>query len=332
MMILSICDSPSALEVISKILLLIDIIKVAVPIILIIFLMIKFMRAVSSHDEGEIQKVFKSSISNMIAATLIFLIPTIVIMIARLSMASTPYSKCLVRLSSDEIAIKYYNNADSLIKKAEDSLKYSDYFNALGYLDNIKDLDKKNEYLRRLEDIKEIIDKNNEEEEEDIGGGSSSYQGNMIIVNEAKKYINKDVGTDCSGFVKHKVLKPLDYLQDDIAKTSGHCDGKSRGSYGMYLKYKEKGRVVWERPASASTLALSVQSFPGDCKPGDVIFYSYGNNDCVKHVVIYTGFEDGKHMIVDSNQQDHIVRYRAIDKVYRTAMPLACIRPIKNGE
>jgi hypothetical protein len=70
-MILSICDSPSALEVISKILLLIDIIKVAVPIILIIFLMIKFMGAVSSHDEGEIQKVFKSSISNMIAATLI---------------------------------------------------------------------------------------------------------------------------------------------------------------------------------------------------------------------------------------------------------------------
>ena len=100
----------------------------------------------------------------------------------------------------------------------------------------------------------------------------------------------------------------------------------------MYLKYKEKGRVVWERPAAATSLKTTVEYFPGDCKPGDIIFYSYGNNDCVKHVVVYTGYENGAHMIVDSNQQDHIVRYRAIDKVYHTAMPLACVRPISNGE
>lgn len=150
------------------------------------------------------------------------------------------------------------------------------------------------------------------------------------MVEYAMQFKNKDVGTDCSGFVK-KVLKKFNHLDSGVASTSGYCDGKSRGSYGMYLYYKKNGQLVWERSSSARTVSEAVQTFPGNCQPGDVIFYTYGAgssvNDCVKHVVIYVGYENGKPMILDSNTQDHVVRYRGVGDVWWAAIPLACARP-----
>ena len=336
-MVLSMCSNPSTMEVMGKILLFIDIIKVVVPIILIIILMLKFAKAVSSHDANELQKSLKSAVSSCIAATLIFLVPTSVELVAKLSSGDLSYQDCLIRYSPEEIKLAYYKEADKLIALAEESTNRADLSNAYAYLDNIKDETKKAELTGRLEEVRLIIEDREAEEEKNRphgggGGGGSTYEGDQEIVETAKKYIGKNVGTDCSGFVKHLVLKPLNYLQDDIAKAAASCDGRARGSNGMYKKYLEKGRAVWERPSSDQNLAQSMETFPGDCKPGDIIFYSYGANDCVKHVVVYVGYENGQHMIVDSNMQDNIVRYRAVDGIYRTAMPLACIRPIKNGE
>ncbi len=341
-MIINVCNSPDVMDNLSKVLLIVDIVKIAVPIILIIVLMLKFVKAVSSHDANELQKSLKSAVFNCIAATLIFLVPTFVNIVARVSMGNISYSNCLVRHSSGEIKLAYYKEANKLIEQAEETLTRADLSTAIVYLDNIKDEEKRKELLNRLEDIKVVVEKKEEEERKEkekekeakhhSGGNYSTYEGDEEIVETAKKYIGKNVGTDCSGFVKHLVLKPLNYLQDDIAKAAASCDGRARGSNGMYKKYLEKGRAVWERPETDRNLSESMETFPGDCKPGDIIFYSYGANDCVKHVVVYVGYENGKHMIVDSNMQDNIVRYRAVDGVYRTAMPLACIRPIKNGE
>ena len=77
-------SNPSTMEVMGKILLFIDIIKVVVPIILIIILMLKFAKAVSSHDANELQKSLKGAVSSCIAATLIFLVPTSVELVAKL--------------------------------------------------------------------------------------------------------------------------------------------------------------------------------------------------------------------------------------------------------
>lgn len=145
------------------------------------------------------------------------------------------------------------------------------------------------------------------------------------MVAYAMQFKNKNVGTDCSGFVK-RVLRQFNHIDSKMSSTSGYCDGRSRGSYGMYLLYKQRGLIMWERSSSAKTTEQALKTFPGNCKKGDLIFYTYGANDCVKHVVLYTGYENGTPMILDSNMQDNTVRYRGIDKVHGTAIPLACAR------
>ena len=323
-MILDICSEPKVLEVMRIVNIFITIIKIVVPILLIFVLILKFAKAVTNDDKDNLQNVLKSAPKNIVAAVIILLIPSLVAIIVRTTFPKNNYDDCLKDISKEEIAILYENKMVDLLNIVERTLDINDYNNASNYLDNIKDTNKYKQYSRRLDEVKVLIDENHRIPENPTIDQSE-------IVEEARSHIGKNVGLDCSGFVK-MVLRKFNYIDDEIAKTSGFCDGRSRGSYGMYKKYLEKGRVVWQRPTDAKNMAESLATFPGDCVPGDMIFYSYGANDCVKHIVFYAGFENGKHMIIDSNMNDNTVKYRSIDGVYRTAYPLACARAIKNGE
>ena len=95
-MILSICESPNVLEVMRIVNIIIKIIKIAVPIILILFMMLEFMKAVSSNDSEALQKAKKNAISKMIAAALIFLIPTFVKLVVNVAAPDTDYAKCII--------------------------------------------------------------------------------------------------------------------------------------------------------------------------------------------------------------------------------------------
>lgn len=578
-MILSICDNPDILKIMNLIILIINIIKVAVPIILILTLMIRFTSSVAKSNEDALESIKKSAPANIIAAVLIFLVPTFVSIVTKISFPNSDFVKCLSGASNETIAASYAEKAEKLVAKAELSLKINDYTAAMNYLKNLSNSGKKEELAKRLEAIREklnvkpstptesgkyskvnysnfkwvyyeagtgpikdyysggipyairapenVSDLNGVslpliiffhgagEEKKKISGnifikngvfqklitswnnyglqtipaimisphayGSFDYletnfetisalieyakdkynidmdrivlmghsmgaddtvsvpykfhtkynkdyfnayvmfsastklsaspyndsndikeyftgkkikgysennlcEGFFNLINvpltvysgaghnkvpekaltedlnndgvsdimywlfgedakvktnssvtstngelasEARKYVNQNVGLDCSGFVKNKVLKPLGYLQSEIANTSAQCDGRSRGSYGMYKKYLENGQMVWKRDSSAVTMSQALSSFPGNCAAGDIIFYSYGANDCVKHVAMYVGYENGNHMIIDSNMSDNTVRYRGIDKVYSTAMPLGCARARK---
>ena len=61
-MIGSICSQPNILEVMRIVNIVIMIIKIVVPIILILFMMLEFMRAISSNDSEALQKAKKSAI------------------------------------------------------------------------------------------------------------------------------------------------------------------------------------------------------------------------------------------------------------------------------
>ena len=126
--------------------------------------MIKIMGAVSKQDQEQIMKTVRSSIPNIIAAVLIFLIPTFVDIVARLSFPNSDYSKCISGISKEKVEIAYDEKMSELVSIAEESLKYSDYSVALGYLQNIKDSTKREHYTERLDEIKEAIDKKEEEE------------------------------------------------------------------------------------------------------------------------------------------------------------------------
>ena len=152
-MILSICDEPSLMNIIRIVVLLINIVKAVIPIILIVFVMIKNMGAVSKHDQEEIMKTVKSCIPNVVAAVLIFLIPTFVDMVARLSFPNSEYSKCISGISREKVDAAYASKIDELVNLALETEKYSDYANAKNYLQNIKDKDLRREYESVLADL-----------------------------------------------------------------------------------------------------------------------------------------------------------------------------------
>ncbi len=153
MNVLSICNSPDIMKIIRIVILLINIIKIVVPIILIIFLMIKIMGAVSKQNQEEIAKTIRSSIPNIIAAVLIFLVPTFVDIVARLSMPNSDYAKCISGISKEKIEKAYISKMDELVDLAEKNRTMSSYSVAKMYLSNIKDSELRQEYENRLNSI-----------------------------------------------------------------------------------------------------------------------------------------------------------------------------------
>ena len=158
MVILGICSEPTIINVIRIIVLFINIIKVLVPIILILSLMIKFASAITKNDNEVLGSIKKAVVPNIIAAVLIFLVPTLIDLVVKVSFPNSEYSKCISGISKETIKEAYNNKMDSLISKAEESLNISDYNNAYIYLHNIADEEKKQEYENKLKSIKEKID------------------------------------------------------------------------------------------------------------------------------------------------------------------------------
>lgn len=169
MNILSICDNPDVLQVMRIVNIVITIIKIAVPILLIIFIMIELISAIT--DEEKLKKVTSGAVKKFIAAVLIFLIPTLVQAIVVITLgnenAADGYKNCLKDLTLEQINQIYEQNAVDAITKAESTLEYNDYSNAVILVHKVKDSEKKSDYLRRLDTLKSKINK-------DSSGGSTS--------------------------------------------------------------------------------------------------------------------------------------------------------------
>ena len=87
------CQNEDIAKIIKYINLFVNIIRVAVPIILIISAMLKLLKAVTGKDG--IDGVKKVLVTNVIAAVLIFLIPTFVEIVIRISGSYEDYKECL---------------------------------------------------------------------------------------------------------------------------------------------------------------------------------------------------------------------------------------------
>lgn len=122
-MILSICESSSVLKVIYMVKTIITIIKVSVPIMLIISLMIDYARAVINNDE--LKKSNKKLVSKIIAALLIFLIPTFISLIINIVGTNSQIKHCLDNANPDSIKVFEENEKEQLeeIKRQEEEKK-----------------------------------------------------------------------------------------------------------------------------------------------------------------------------------------------------------------
>lgn len=185
-MILSICNDPKTMEIINIVIKIINVLKIVIPIILLFVLMIRFAKASLSKSEEEVNKIEKSVVPNIVAAMLIFLIPTAINLIVEISFPDNEFSACFVETSSEKIEAAYIMKMEKLLSKADESLNINDYVSARNYLENITNEKEFKEYEEQLEKIKEKIDKVRKQNEYakngylDIDFGSCKFNGEKL--------------------------------------------------------------------------------------------------------------------------------------------------------
>ena len=200
MNILSICDNPDVLQVMRIINIVITVIKIAVPILLIIFIMIELIGAVA--DEEKFKKVTSGAVKKFIAALLIFLIPTfiqvIVVNVVGSNETNEEYKNCLKDLSVEQINKIYEKNALEAIVKAESTNNYSDYSNAVLLTHKIPDKEVRTEYLNRLSAVKAKIDLINENNKQNNSSDASNIKsnGSTIYMGDSRTNGMKNTGLD----------------------------------------------------------------------------------------------------------------------------------------
>lgn len=168
--ILGICNSTSVLEVLRIVKIIITIILIVVPIILLFSLIFKFIGAATKGDEDAIASIKKKAVPSIIAAALIFLVPTIINLIIQISFPNSEYTQCLENSSPEKLTQIYESNAKNGINKVKQTLSKTDYYNAEksinklnsdikdSYLNDLKYLEK---YVDMMSDIKQIANTRN---------------------------------------------------------------------------------------------------------------------------------------------------------------------------
>lgn len=181
-MLLNICNDPNVLSVMHLIVLALSILKVVVPLIIIILVIIDYCKVVIKGDGFKDTNiiVFK----RILAAILIFLIPTLIQFFASLTDDSFDYSKCVTNANLEGINNAYRSKMNSYIDVAYTSLSIDDYNEAVAYSKQIKDEKLRVEVLEELSTLKEKVDMYN-----DVGKLSSSDNKPSTYIHSSPFYI-----------------------------------------------------------------------------------------------------------------------------------------------
>lgn len=239
MNILSICDNPDVLQVMRIINIVITVIKIAVPILLIIFIMVELIGAVA--DEEKFKKVTSGAVKKFIAALLIFLIPTlvqvIVVNVVGSNETNEEYKNCLKDLSVEQINKLYEKNALEAIVKAESTNNYNDYSNAVLLTHKIPDNDVRNEYMNRLNVVKAKIDLINENNKKNNSSNASNIKsnGSTIYIGDSRTNGMQRVGLDSNEQVIATDSGNYESFLDDMAKAKNILSGNK--TYNVVLNY-----------------------------------------------------------------------------------------------
>lgn len=237
-MIGSICDLPKVLEVMRIINIVISIIRIVVPIMLILSVMIKLVRIVTSNSQDEMPKMYKVIVRNVIAAVLVFLIPTFVDVMVTLVDPGNEYKKCLQVKSLEDIRKIYVDQEEDLVQKAEESNNIYDYSTAQSYLVNVKDSEKKEEFQTRLAKVKEKIDEANKRTSSGTyttGYGSEIKMTDEIktaclyVLNDDKVQVQLRTCTD-----SHQYKNPREALPGGYVMKNGNYYAKETIPFSKY--------------------------------------------------------------------------------------------------
>ena len=184
MNILSLCDSGDVLSVFRIVNIIIMIIKVVVPILLIIVGMVTLMKSIKTGNEDLLAKAKKQLVSNCIAAVIIFLVPTLVNVLARLSSNDgNSYLSCLNNATIENINQAYITQAEALLASSEENLNYNGYYSAVTVVSKIKDAALRKQYNEKLATMYKAIEaelKERNEQEKPTGDGGTASDGTPL--------------------------------------------------------------------------------------------------------------------------------------------------------
>ena len=175
-MILNICDSADILKVMRIIKIVIIALQILVPIILIVASMISFTKAVSS---GENKKAINSFKLKLLAAVIIFLVPTFVNLVFKLVDQNKVYYSCLENATKEGIAAAYKEEAQTYIINAKTTLLESNYAAARTFVNQMDDGPEKQELEKELDQIKVDVANAIKEREEKLKKAQSSGGGGV---------------------------------------------------------------------------------------------------------------------------------------------------------
>ena len=226
-MILGICDDPQVLSVMRIIDIIITAIKIIAPTLLIIMLALDYTKVITSGDNDALKQAHKTAVRRIIAAILIFCVPTGVKVIANATVGDLEYSKCLANASVEGIRSAYYSKAENLVSTAEISLSNGDYSLAKTFINNLENEEDKELFKNRLNNVEKLIGKVNNESKKElintifagdlrINGLDSSINSNEIILNDISSINNMLEGENAYNII-------LSYGSDDLDNYDNYC-------------------------------------------------------------------------------------------------------------
>ena len=137
MTILSLCENPDVLRIFKMINIILLIIKIAVPIMLIVSLMIEFIKPIISNKD-ELMISSKKAIKKIVAAILVFFIPTFINILMNIANAKNlGFSGCFANANDEYIANAYIKQAQTYIEIANKTESRSDYNKASAAVKNL---------------------------------------------------------------------------------------------------------------------------------------------------------------------------------------------------
>ena len=156
-MILSICDSADVLSALRIVKILIQMIRIIIPILLMVSLMLDFAGAVASSDSDELNKALKSTIPKAIATLVILLFPQFVNITIHLVSNDDSYKNCLSNATVERISQIYAEEAEVYMKEAEKNMSRPALNLAKRAIRKIVDPELRKSYDERIEVVEKVI-------------------------------------------------------------------------------------------------------------------------------------------------------------------------------
>ena len=294
-MILNICDSADILKVMRIIKIVIIALQILVPIILIVVSMISFTKAVAS---GENKKAINSFKLKLLAAVIIFLVPTFVNLLFKLVDQENVYYSCIQNATKEGISRAYSNIAIEQLNNAISSLNSTDYNLAVNSIKDIEDKNMQAELLIKAGALKKYVEINSE-------------ISDLINKYDKEKYekVGKNINSISDENIKKKLLDRYNMIKhyektDTVTVSSSeryHINGYTGIKYYLYNQCEGTWRNISLAGGKATfcdigcgltTCTVLISAYNTNVKPTDsVVFGDDYHHDTVIESQTNNGYD-----------------------------------------